>query len=54
MTQSDLANIALVVLHALKPHLPAGTQIARPVVEVSRASTGDAALVVTMKLKEPA
>ena len=54
MTQDQLANLALVALHALKPALPVGTTVARPVVEWSRDSGGATTLTVTLRIKESA
>lgn len=53
MNQEQLADLALRALHAIKPGLPVGTGMARPVVEWARDSTGASTLTITMRLKEP-
>lgn len=53
MTQSDLANIALAVLQAVRPLLaPARITVAAPVVAIERTSKGDMTLTVTLRAKE--
>ncbi len=53
MTLETLTNLALVFLQAVKPHLPPGMAVAKPVARYETTSTGGAVLTITVQVREP-